>query len=506
MIFVCVQTTKGRKLIIVQFTMNTIQMYDAQVGTIKIEDITTVDTNRSVLRRIQRNSDGDRKVNLYITSHVYDDEEGGDSITIDYIPEGAKDMGWLGYFIGENNSLEKLCISEIEGYGIDTFKSFFRGVSHNKSIKELQIHSGVDLLGGKIFSTMSQFFKNNTSLEVIYIKNCILEEEEAHLLALAIGSFNSLTELSLIHANIADEGLVDIITALSRHPNMKTLNLDGNQLQSNGCKALSNLRIELSTLDISNNEINDEGIDSLVPALKSSRLETLGLCGNPAITLKGWQQLATILESPNSNLKDLSLVGNNVGDDALAAFVDALKNNQAFTTLSLGGIASDTIGGGAKRAFSNLLCDTSSINSTFLSNHTLRYVTQLISRAPLKPLLDLNMRKNKKEVAIIKILLHHNNFDMMPFFEWEFKVLPLMIDWFERASAIDMNCMPRDYEPNIGPRKLSSIYQFVRGMPLLYVETRLRQELKEIKAAQKQSEKTIEEEKRRLVSLLERER
>jgi hypothetical protein len=76
---------------------------------------------------------------------------------------------------------------------------------------------------------------------------------------------------------------------------------------------------------------------------------------------------------------------------------------------------------------------------------------------------------------------NHNDFDMMPFFEWEFKVLPLMIKWFERASTIEM---PEIFKPNIGPRKLSSIYQFVRGMPLLYVETVLRKELEDIKVAQ----------------------
>ena len=57
-----------------------------------------------------------------------------------------------------------------------------------------------------------------------------------------------------------------------------------------------------------------------------------------------------------------------------------------------------------------------------------------------------------------------------------------MVNWFERASAKPIS------GPNIGPRKLSSIYQFVRGMPLLYVETRLRQELEEIKAARLQME------------------
>lgn len=97
---------------------------------------------------------------------------------------------------------------------------------------------------------------------------------------------------------------------------------------------------------------------------------------------------------------------------------------------------------------------------------------------PVKPLLTLNNRQDKKKVAIIKILQHHNDINMTPFFEWEFKVLPLMINWFQRASSIDI---PKNYEPNIGPRKLSSIYQFVRGMPLLYVEAQLRKQLSDIK-------------------------
>ena len=67
---------------------------------------------------------------------------------------------------------------------------------------------------------------------------------------------------------------------------------------------------------------------------------------------------------------------------------------------------------------------------------------------------------------------------MLPFFEWEFKVLPLVLSWLERASEYEM---PEDFEPNIEERKLSTIYQFIRGMPLLYVETRLRKELEDIK-------------------------
>ena len=97
------------------------------------------------------------------------------------------------------------------------------------------------------------------------------------------------------------------------------------------------------------------------------------------------------------------------------------------------------------------------------------------------PLLFLNERHDKKEVAMIKILQCHNDLDMLPFFEWEFKVLPLVLSWLERASAFGMRAMPRGFEPNIEKRKLSTIYQFVRGMPVLYVETRLRKELSKSK-------------------------
>jgi len=93
-------------------------------------------------------------------------------------------------------------------------------------------------------------------------------------------------------------------------------------------------------------------------------------------------------------------------------------------------------------------------------------------------------------------LQNHNDFDMLPFFEWEFKVLPLVLGWLERASVCDM---PRDFEPNIDKRKLSTIYQFVRGMPVLYVETRLRKELEDIKSEESQMEEKLEEEQRRLL-------
>jgi len=460
----------------------TTHMYDAQANSIKIEDITTDESNRMILKRMRRNKDTNI-FTLYIQDHLSDDVGYNE-----YVPEGAKDMGWLGYFIGKSNDLEELYINDVDTSNIDVIEPFFSGLTNNRSIHTLNFY-GMDLLGGKLFTMMVPFFKNNPTINNLAI--CACNSEGWSLLALVLGSCNSLTELTLWNNNISDEGLVDIITSLSMHPRLSMLELEDNCLQMNGCMALATLLkcsvTGLQQLDLSSNELNDECVGVLVPVLKNySHLESLRLSNNTSITSKGCQYLATILESPNSNLKELNLPP--VDDKALTAFARALINNRSLHELNLN--YNQAITDEGWEVLSKSLCDTSSIDSTFLSNHTLRFSGRLngVPSLRLRTMLTLNSRDDKKEVAMIKILQHHDDFDMVPFFEWEFKVLPLMIDWFQRASSITM---PSNYDPNIGSRKLSSIYQFVRCMPLLYVETYLIKELEDIKAAQKQKEEEL---------------
>lgn len=114
-------------------------------------------------------------------------------------------------------------------------------------------------------------------------------------------------------------------------------------------------------------------------------------------------------------------------------------------------------------------------HGTYLSNHTLDRVYS--GTSTLLSLLELNgSSHDAKKVAVIKILKHHDEFDLRPLFEWEFKFLPMAISWFQLASSYEL-----DFETNIEQRELSSIYQFIRGMPLLYVELGLRKELEDMK-------------------------
>ena len=65
-------------------------------------------------------------------------------------------------------------------------------------------------------------------------------------------------------------------------------------------------------------------------------------------------------------------------------------------------------------------------------------------------------------------------------FEWKFKVFPKYGFRLARKSICFGNAT------TIYRRKLSIIYQFGRGMPVLNVETHLRKELEYIKAKEKQ--------------------
>ena len=469
------------------------QQYNDNVGNIRTRDIVSNSNNRIVLRRIKRNSKYDENNESLFIQNQHD-EEGEDCI--DYVPEGVNDMGWLGYFIGKNKNLKNLYLSAFTPSSSGSFEEvlepFLLGVNNNRSITSLDFCS-IDLLGGRVFTVMGPFFENCLSLSNLLISDCHLGEDGWRLLVLAIGSIGSkiLQKLSLGACNISDEGMVDIITSLSMHPNLQTLWLSGNRLSTKGCTAMATLfrcsATELQHLDLGDNEINDEGIDALVPVFNNcSHLQTLVFKNNPAISMRGWRCVATILESPNcSSLINLH-TGNNVDDEVVTTLTRALENNRTLLTLGIlnyGNPSNPSITDEGWKAISELLCDTSNVNSTFQSNHTLQYLGN--SSNPLRPLLQLNERGDKKEVAMIKVLQHHNDFDMTPFFEWEFKVLPLMIDWFEKAATVDM---PEDFESNIEPKKLSSIYQFIRGMPLLYVETRLRKELEDIKVTESKME------------------
>jgi len=412
-------------------------------------------------------------------------EDNGDD---EYYPIPPIGYFWLGYYIGQNTKLKQIAFHDIT---IDE-ESFYKEMSCNRSIENIHF-SFVGLLEGRVLSMLHPFFTNNYSLAEIRIEECVLDEADIRQLSLAIeGCSKSLKTFDYNNNHSEAGNVVNIITALSVHPQLERLHLCG-CIGRNEYTALSTLlhctTAQLQELILYHNNIDDEGVDMIVQAFsQENKLKELNLGTNQyqSITIKGWKTLSTLLEMPGCSLETLCIYHNNIGDEGALVFANALKNNSTLKTLDLTAEGSITAEGWTP--FLNLLCDASSVNNTYLSNHTLENITSFprtITSCPRTAfsLLAVNRRSDDKEyVAMKKILGHHTYFNMEPFFEWEFKVLPLMIKWFARADTINEGL-------GLGflyRMRLDCIYEFIKEFPMLYIEPITRKEIAEYTAMEEE--------------------
>eukprot|EP00985_Skeletonema_marinoi_P018524 scaffold10369_cov211-Skeletonema_marinoi.AAC.5 len=242
-----------------------------------------------------------------------------------------------------------------------------------------------------------------------------------------------------------------------------------------GCTALADtLRgwgaSNLTILDLDDNRIDDQGLQALAAAITNTKLEELYLSGN-LITAVGLRSLSTYFQSESCCLNALYLYRVNFGDEGAVAFAEGLMGNKSLTSLVFNSVESGITDVGWA-AFSKLVCDTSDVNSTYLSNHNIKTIGEhMMFGTPLniRRYLDLNEHPHP---AIHKIIRSHSDLNMEPFFQLKLKLLPVVTSWFRSARS----CM----SPNIGlreltqrhilqNRELSALYKFVLGMPSLVV-------------------------------------
>jgi len=425
---------------------------------VKLEDITSCYGNAEILQQLRCHP-------LHAISIT-------DEADDDYFVVGeGDDLGWLGYFIGKSEYLEDLNIySWGEGENIE---SFIEGINRNRSIDSLHIATD---LGDVNFRSMSPFFRNNNRLYRLEF-NFEVGLECAQSIAFVLGESRcqSLKHISIEGSNLSDEGFSVIATALRTYPQLSDLYLENNNIGLMGCIALGDTMrgwetSNLKTLDLDNNGIDDQGLQALAAGMADSALTSLRLSGN-LITGVGLRSFSTYFQSESCCLNTLFLYRVNFGDEGAVALADGLMGNKSLKCLDFFPHQSGITNAGWA-AFSKLVCDPSSINSTYLSNHNIERIGEhgmLGTPIYIRRYLDLNERLGWRRAAIHKILKSHSDLDMEPFFQWKLKLLPAVINWFQ--SAVHVN-YPQEFSTlrqNLQSRELSALYKFVRGMPALAV-------------------------------------
>jgi hypothetical protein len=125
-------------------------------------------------------------------------------------------------------------------------------------------------------------------------------------------------------------------------------------------------------------EKNDEQITPLTNALVNNcTLRKLYLSNSWGITETGWVAFSTVFRNGNSALQSVYMGCNTFTDNAMISFADALANNHMLKELDLElnfQVPDRQITCVGYAALSHMLCNKSSILSTFCSNQKLEKI------------------------------------------------------------------------------------------------------------------------------------
>ena len=363
-------------------------------------------------------------------------------------------------------------------------------------------------IGTDGWSRLGCFFENNRNLSTLTSKDYEIGQGALNLAnTLCQVKHSSLKDLNIMGADMNDEQLAVITEALRFLPELDYLNLESNNIGRSGCVALGNAlgrlpalnRIEI--LHLNGNALDDEAVQALAAGVVNcSNLTTLSLEHNHLITAAGLRSLSPLFQS--CCLSYLFLDGINFGDEGMIALAEGLVGNETFKELTFD-IDAASITSVGWSAFSKLLCDTSTINNTYLSNHTLKFIdggAEVDSKIPQDVERYLSWNRYPADfnihIARCKILYSHPDLDLEPLLKWKSKFIPIVDGWYQSIidflniatyrssigklyieaifrsehsdSDIDYHLLMKARK-SLRSRKLSAMYKFIRDMPDLAV-------------------------------------
>ena len=211
---------------------------------------------------------------------------------------------------------------------------------HSNCFKTLNIsYCGIDDQGMK---SLASAFEMNGSLEELNWRGNLAGTGIGHMmLGESLKRNRGLKTLNISDCDIDDQGMKSLASALNMNGSLQMLDLSWNRAVTGiGFMALGeSLKRNrgLKTLDISDCSIDDQGMKSLASALEmNGSLEELDLSGNRVVTGIGFMALGESLKR-NRGLKTLDISYSSIDDQGMKSLASALEMNGSLEELNLRG-------------------------------------------------------------------------------------------------------------------------------------------------------------------------
>mmetsp|Transcript_3533 Transcript_3533/g.7806 ORF Transcript_3533/g.7806 Transcript_3533/m.7806 type:complete len:570 (-) Transcript_3533:85-1794(-) len=261
----------------------------------------------------------------------------------DYFPD-PHDIDWErdGKSIGRNTHVRELSFCHGGLYPIvkKDFKTLFRGISCNRSIRKL-IFENCDkfIFDGEVLSILTPFFKNNLNFECLKILGIDGASSMRCLLSTALAKFDTLKEFEL--AGISGDVEGSYLQALSGHPDLCELNLSpygslGRKECDHLAALLQNPKSKLTVLKLERIGIGDKEAVILATGLSgNSTLTDLDLDWNYNISGIGWKAIFATLQCQGCRLQKLSMLGCSINGDTVYPLANAVIRNTCLRSLGI---------------------------------------------------------------------------------------------------------------------------------------------------------------------------
>jgi len=357
--------------------------------------------------------------------------------------------------LSRNSSIEllRLRLSYWTEFKIDIFRTIAPLFENNDKFRYLEIYRA-EPLAIKSLSVMLSECKS-CHLEHICLTKATVPESGAAMFINSLNSLHSLLDLrfeqiylgktgtealvnllnnpasklqELVLNDIrfgndkSEDGVICLRNALAINTSLRNLSLFfGNgdtslEVWQGIVECLTNPNAKLEELALKSNSIADAGMICLGDALADNQtLKILDMLKfeSDSITSDGWQGLSNCLTNPKSALEELYIRYCTIDLEGIETMINALDGNTRLKELTITSAHDIYIDEEMWELLDTILCDTTSIDRIFSSNHTLEFIKiaseyeDILYAEYIGVLLNANKNADKSEVARQKILKYY---------------------------------------------------------------------------------------------------